>query len=509
MDLRLPLLAVLLKYVLGSTFLENGAAPLSRSSFPDGFVFGTAASAYQFEGAFQEGGRKPSIWDTFSHSSAGKIKDGSNGDIAVDQYHRFKASYFFRPIDDTKLMKDMNMDAYRFSISWSRAFPDDKVNPEGIAYYNSIIDSLKQAGIEPYITLYHWDLPEALHLSGGWLNSSISEKYAAYAEACFEAFGDRVKNWMTFNEPYTFATRGYSEGAHAPGRCTGCKFGGNSLTEPYIVTHNVLLSHAAAVKIYREKFQEKQGGKIGIALDTHWFEPFSDSPEDAAAAERRLDYKLGWFLSPIMFGKYPRSMRLHLGPRLPVFTSKQRREIRGSIDFMGLNHYTSRYVQDDPADVATNSEMDPAALSLGNRNGVLIGPQAGSKWLYVVPWGMEKLLKYIKARYNPPEIFITENGVDELNDPSISLEQALQDQLRIDYYNEYLKYMLAAMRDGVNVRAYFAWSFSDNFEWEIGYTSRFGIYYVDYSDNLKRYPKKSALWFKQMLARNASATQIL
>ncbi|CAK9313152.1 unnamed protein product [Citrullus colocynthis] len=268
------------------------SAQITRSSFPSGFVFGTASSAFQYEGAVKEDGRGPTIWDKFSHS-VGKVLDFSNADVAVDQYHRYP--------EDIKLMKDMGMDAYRFSIAWSRIFPNGtgEINQVGVDHYNNFINALLANGIEPYVTLYHWDLPQALEDKyTGWLSPQIINDFAVFAETCFQKFGDRVKHWITFNEPHTFATQGYDVGLQAPGRCSilhhlTCR-NGNSATEPYIVGHNILLSHATVSDIYRRKYKRAQKGVMGISLDVIWFEPGSNSTEDIAASQRAQDFQLGW-----------------------------------------------------------------------------------------------------------------------------------------------------------------------------------------------------------------------
>ncbi|KAF3449149.1 hypothetical protein FNV43_RR09877 [Rhamnella rubrinervis] len=349
---------------------------LNRSSFPSGFVFGTASSSYQYEGAAKEGGRGPSIWDYYTHKYPEKIDEGSNGDVANDEYHRYK--------EDVEIMKEMNLDAYRFSISWSRLLP----------------------------------------------------------KLCFREFGDRVKHWMTLNEPWTYASGGYATGMLAPFRCSewqqhNCT-GGDSGTEPYLVSHHQLLSHAAAVKIYKDKYQVSQKGLIGIALPCHWMVPFSNAKHNRNAALRALDFMFGWFMDPL-----------------------------------------------------TNAI----------RNGIPIGPKAASDWLYVYPRGILDLLLYTKRKYHNPLIYITENGIDEYNDPILSLEQALIDNQRIDFYHSHLYYLQEAIKDGVNVKGYFAWSLLDNFEWSSGFTVRFGINYVDYKDGLKRHPKLSAHWFKAFLKK--------
>lgn len=264
---------------------------ISRADFPPGFIFGTASSAYQYEGAVNEGQRGPTIWDTLT-KRPGRVIDFSNADVAVDHYHRYK--------EDVELMNDIGMDAYRFSISWSRIFPNGtgEPNEEGLSYYNSLIDALLDKGIEPYVTLFHWDLPQALEdRYGGWLNSEIIEDFVQYAFTCFKEFGDRVKHWITFNEPYNFAIDGYDLGIQAPGRCSilshvFCREGKSS-TEPYIVAHNILLAHAGAFRAYEQHFKNEQGGLIGIALNSRWYEPFSNADEDTEAAARAMDFELG------------------------------------------------------------------------------------------------------------------------------------------------------------------------------------------------------------------------
>ncbi|EFJ31690.1 hypothetical protein SELMODRAFT_169039 [Selaginella moellendorffii] len=473
-----------------------GATGISRCDFPKQFVFGTASSAYQYEGGAKQGGRKPSIWDKFSHTF-GKILDGSNGDVAEDQYNRYQ--------EDILLMKELGIDAYRFSISWCRIFPDGnttQVNAEGVNHYNGFINALLANNIEPYVTLYHWDLPQALEDSiGGWLSSEIVNRFAAYADACFNAFGDRIKYWITFNEPQSFATSGYDLGIHAPGRCSILLCSkGNSATEPYTVAHNVLLSHAAAVRIYRTKYKARQGGTIGITLNSFWYEPLSNSTNNIAAAQRALDFELGWFLDPIVYGDYPAVMRDYVGHRLPMFTEEQRSSLLLSIDFLGLNHYTTNFASALPPPLIKNWTdyfQDSRVLRTASRGGVSIGRRAASIWLYDVPWGFRKLVSYVTHRYNQLPIIITENGMDQSS--FLSRSSALHDSHRIDFHSNYLSNLSAAIRDGADVRGYFVWSMLDNWEWSAGFTSRFGLYYVDYRDNLKRCPKASAAWFTNFL----------
>nr|AAF34650.1 prunasin hydrolase isoform PHA precursor [Prunus serotina] len=476
---------------------------LNRSSFESlvpGFIFGTASAAYQVEGAANEGGRGPSIWDAYTHNHPERIKDRSNGDIAIDQYHRYK--------EDVGIMKNMGLDSYRLSISWSRLLPNGKlsggVNKEGIEYYNNLTNELLRNGITPFVTLFHWDVPQALvDEYGGFLSPRIVDHYKDYTELCFKEFGDRIKHWITLNEPYAVSHHGYAIGIHAPGRCSDWEacLGGDSAIEPYLVTHNQLLAHASTVKVYKDKYQASQNGVIGITVVSHWIEPASKSKEDIDAASRYLDFMFGWFMSPLTIGDYPHSMRHLVGERLPVFTEEQSKLLNGSFDFIGLNYYSARYASDFSNDyIAPPSYLtDHRANVTTELNGVPIGPRGASDWLYVYPEGIYKLLLHTKETYNNPLIYITENGIDEFNNPKLSLEEALNDTMRIDYYYHHLCYLQAAIKDGVRVKGYFAWSVLDNFEWNSGYTVRFGINYVDYDNGLKRRSKFSAHWLKNFL----------
>ncbi|KAG0622012.1 hypothetical protein M758_3G065000 [Ceratodon purpureus] len=408
---------------------------VERASFPKDFVFGTATAAYQYEGAATEGGKGLSIWDTFTHRP-GVIAGNTTGDIAVDQYHRYA--------EDLWLLKDLNMDAYRFSISWSRIFPKGvgEVNWEGVKYYDMLIKHLLELNIEPYITLYHWDMPQALEDSiGGWLSPDIVDAFTRYARFCFERWGPRVKYWITFNEIHSFANAGYSSGEHAPGRCTPPKCSaGNSNTEPYIVSHHALLSHAHTVDMYRKEFKDAQKGVIGITTDCTWYTPLnSSSNSDQRAAQEAIEGFLGWYLDPIFFGDYPASMRASLGSNLPTFTPKQVELIKGSQDFVGINHYSSMY--------ATFNETNGEIIKTGYKDGVPIGGVTPSDWLFVAPSGMRKLLGWVRERYNNPIVYVTENGRDESNkDESLPLADQLKDPERIEYYHDYLQNVLLAIK---------------------------------------------------------------
>ncbi|XP_019420849.1 PREDICTED: beta-glucosidase 40-like [Lupinus angustifolius] len=477
---------------------------INWSDFPNGFMFGTGSSAIQVEGAVKEDGKGQSVWDTFSHTP-GKILDFSNDDIGVDQYHRFK--------EDIQLMKDLRTNAYRFSISWPRIFPNGsgEINDAGVDHYNEFINALVAEGIEPFVTIYHWDLPQALEDKyNGWLSTEIIKDYGNFAETCFQKFGDRVKFWSTIARPYSITIQGYDYGIQAPGHCSilppfFCR-SGNSATEPYIVGHNILRSHATVADIYRKKYKNIQGGSIGTILATPWFVPATNAEKDIVATQRAKDFMLGWFLDPLIFGDYPCSMKSRVGSRLPKFSQAEAALLKGSLDFVGINHFTTYYVKDDSINITKrilkDALTDNGALFLSFNGTNFIGEITSSTWLYIVPEGIRSLMNYIKQKYGNIPIIITENGMSDVSTPFISIKYAyayLNDVQRIRYHSSYLSSLLASIKDGCNVKGYFTWSLLDCWGWETGYSSRTGLYYVDYTDNLKRYPKKSAVWYKNFL----------
>ncbi|CAM8977077.1 unnamed protein product [Rhodiola kirilowii] len=475
--------------------LDTGG--LSRAVFPKNFIFGTATSAYQVEGMADKGGRGPSIWDEFV-KIPGIVQNNATGEVSVDQYHRYK--------EDIDIMKKLGFDAYRFSISWSRIFPDGtgRVNKEGVAYYNRLINYMLEQGITPYANLYHYDLPLALEKKyGGWLDKKVVKDFADYADFCFKTYGDRVKDWMTFNEPRVVAALGYDNGFFAPGRCSkayGNCTAGNSATEPYIVAHNLILAHGASAQRYREKYIETQKGRVGILLDFVWYEPLTRGKADNYAAQRARDFHIGWFLHPLVYGEYPKTVQNIVGDRLPKFSTDEVKMVKGSMDFLGVNQYTAYYMSDPhkpPPNDLSYSEDWHGSFSY-SKNGVQIGPNAYSYWLYDVPWGLYKAVTYVKERYGNPTMFLSENGMDDPG--NVTLHQGLLDFTRIKYYREYIQQLKKAIDDGANVQGYFAWSLLDNFEWRLGYTSRFGIVYVDFN-TLKRYPKMSGYWFRKMISK--------
>ena len=457
-----------------------------KKTFPENFVWGSATSSYQIEGAWNEGGKGVSIWDVFC-MIPGKVHNNDNGNIACDHYHRFK--------EDVALMKSLGIKSYRFSIAWARILPAGRgeINPEGIAFYNNLIDELVKAGIEPCVTLYHWDLPAALEFEiDGWLGAEISDIFANYADVCFKYFGDRVKNWITINESWVVAILGYGLGVFAPGKKS------NDL--PYLAGHNLLLAHAKAVDIYRKSYQTHQKGKIGITNNCDWREPLTENLEDKMAAERALEFFLAWFADPIYKGDYPKSMKERLGKRLPKFTPEEKKLIKGSSDFFGLNHYTTMYASDASNSLEVGSVYGNGGLSEDQDVNLSVSPDwklTNMQWA-IVPWGCKKLLQWIANRYDNPPIYITENGCafdDKLE------HGACNDAERVEFFEGYLSAIHEAIESGVNVEGYFIWSFLDNFEWASGYSKKFGITYIE-ENTLNRIPKASALWFSDVVKHN-------
>lgn len=452
--------------------------------FPANFTWGSATSAYQIEGAVSKDGRGASIWDAFCEQE-GATHNGDSGAIACDHYHRYE--------EDIRLMAAMGVGAYRFSISWSRIMPDGKIsskNDKGIAFYNRVIDCCLEHDITPWVTLYHWDLPQEIEASiGGWLSNETSDLFAEYARLCFECFGDRIKHWITLNEPWVVAVLGYGQGVFAPGHVSN--------SEPYLAAHNLLIAHAKAVHVYRDDFQSKQEGMIGITNNCDWREPLTDSQEDKDAADIALEFFLAWFADPIYLGDYPESMQRNVGDRMPVFSSQEKAMLLGSSDFFGLNHYTTMYASTQKDPNAKRNVYGNGGLSEDQGVELSVDEQWGKtsmQWA-VVPWGCRKLLSWIAARYDNPPIYITENGCayeDKI------VDGVIDDQPRIDFFSSYLDECGNAIELGVDLRGYFAWSMLDNFEWALGYSKRFGLHYVDFETG-ERTPKNSAIWFSELM----------
>lgn len=386
------------------------------TAFPPGFLWGAATAAYQIEGAYNEDGRGPSMWDTYV-KIPGKIANGDTGDVACDHYHRYK--------EDVQIMKDLGLKSYRYSISWSRVLPEGTgaINAKGLEFYQNLTNELVANGIEPAVTLYHWDLPETLSAKGGWLNADTAVAFGQFSDIMFNALGDRVKLWFTLNEPWTTSIAGYGNGGQAPGLK-------NMAENPYVSGHNQLLAHAAAVKVYKQKYQAAQGGKIGIVLSTEWKEPLCHSQADKEAAERSLVWYLAWFADPVFKGDYPAEMKERVKERLPVFTAAQKQDLKGSADFFAINHYATNLLQGP-------TEKIEASNYFSDLNGWIMmdpkWPKGDASWLSVVPWGMRRLLVWIKERYDDPVVYVTENGVSVPNESTMKAKDALKDTMRVDY----------------------------------------------------------------------------
>ncbi|CAA2957619.1 beta-glucosidase 10-like isoform X2 [Olea europaea var. sylvestris] len=487
----------LLSLVLHLPVAVHGVDHYSRTDFPADFVFGSGTSAYQYEGAASEDGRSPSIWDTFAHSGH---TNGANGDIACDGYHKYK--------DDIQLMVETNLEAFRISISWSRLIPNGRgpINQKGLHYYNNLIDELISCGIQPHVTLNHIDLPQALEDEyGGWLSRKILKDFTAYADVCFREFGDRVLYWTTVNEANIFAVGGYDQGIIAPGRCsdrTRCSWG-NSSNETYIAGHNILLAHAAVVRLYRAKYQAIQKGYVGFNIYTMWFEPYTNATEDLIATQRANDFFIGWLIDPLIFGDYPETVKKNAQTRIPTFTKLESEQIKGSVDFIGVNHYTTAFVKDNPSILEADNggfSADLAAQIIEQQGDT---PQDQYP---VLPSGLYGVLEYLKQVYGNQPVYIHENG------QMTRRNGTLNDTPRVEYFQAYIGSLLDALRNGSNVKGYFAWTFLDGLELLDGYGTSFGFYYVDLDDkDLRRYQKLSARWYASFLkgkTRSNSITEV-
>ena len=445
-----------------------------RCPYPERFLWGAATSAYQIEGDPLADGAGPSIWQRFAHTP-GQTTNGDTGDIATDHYHRVE--------DDVRLMRELGLAAYRFSIAWGRILPEGtgRVNSAGVAFYDRLVDTLLEHGITPMATLYHWDLPAALDDRGGWMNRDVADWFAEYAVVVFRALGDRVPLWVTLNEPWVVMHNGYAEGVNAPGH--------RSLYEPPIVAHNLLRAHGKAVQAYRTEGKRQ----IGLAVNLEPKHPASDRAEDIAATQRADAYVNRYFLDPVYLGQYPAELPEMFGAAWPDFPASDWEGIRQPFDFLGVNYYARRVTRTSPREWPTRTESVPQpGLS---RTHTEMGWE-------VFPAGLTEALVGVKERYGDRALYITENGA-AFYDPPHAIDGRVDDPLRVSYLREHLRAAHDAIAQGVDLRGYFAWSLLDNFEWNHGYSKRFGIVHVDF-ETQARTPKESARFYAEVIRTNGA-----
>ncbi|CAH2059131.1 unnamed protein product, partial [Iphiclides podalirius] len=433
--------------------------------FPDDFIFGAATASYQIEGGWNADDKSENIWDHITHTKPHVIKDQSNGDIAADTYHNYKR--------DVEMIRELGLDAYRFSLSWSRILPDalsKRISIAGVSFYNNYIDEMIKYGITPMITLYHWDLPQKLQELGGFVNPLFPDWFENYARVVFEQFGDRVKHWITFNEPMQICYQGYDTTVKAPQlNATG--------VGAYLCAKNLVLAHAKAYHAYKNDFAPSQGGRCGITINVNWLSAVSDSEEDKFAAELYRQAEWGLYADPIFSkqGGFPKELSERVAQksleqgyprsRMPEFTDEERAFVRGTADFFGVNHYTAQLVSATGGDFIVPSLSDDVGATISTPED---WPVAASSWLKQAPDSILNALTQLKER--------------------------------IRYYRAALESVLDALDAGVNLKGYMAWSLMDNFEWMQGYTERFGLYQVDFEDPARsRTPRKSAFVYKQIV----------
>jgi beta-glucosidase len=445
----------------------------NRYTFPDGFLWGSATSAYQIEGSPLADGAGPSIWHRFVHSP-GLTTTGDTGDVACDHYTRYR--------EDVALMRSLGLKAYRFSIAWSRVFPEGtgRINLPGLDFYDRLVDALLEAGVQPLATLYHWDLPAALDDRGGWLNPDIAHWFADYAEAMYRKLDGRVKKWTTLNEPWVITDGGYLHGALAPGH--------RNMFEAPIASRNLMLAHGRAVQRYRAVGHEE----IGLVVNLEPKYPASDSAADRAAAERSDAYMNRQYLDPALGLGCPAEMSEIFGPAWRDWTEEELALAAQPLDWIGVNYYTRGVTRDDPA-------APPVCASYVRQPG---STYTETEW-EVFEEGLTRTLLWVKERYGNPPVYVTENGAAFFDPPSASGGR-VRDPHRVEYLQRHLRAVHAAIAGGADIRGYMAWSLLDNLEWSLGFSKRFGIVHVDF-ETQARTPKDSARYYSRVVASNGGA----
>ena len=444
---------------------------------PPGFLWGTATASYQIEGAVNADGRGPSVWDTFSHTP-GRVKNGDTGDVAADHYRRWQ--------QDIDLMKSLNVGAYRFSIAWPRIFPTGRgtLNQTGLDFYSRLVDGLLEADIIPFVTLYHWDLPQALEDEGGWLRRGIVDDFVAYADIVSRTLGDRVKHWITFNEPWVFTWLGYTIGVHAPGYQSG------DPRQALQASHHVNLAHGRTVPLLR---QNAPGAQVGITLNLTYVDAATDSEQDIAAARRQDGYLNRWYLDPVFKGSYPADMLDTFAEFLPVIHDGDMEVMAQPIDFLGINYYSRNVVKHEEGQIGleiAHVRQDQSEFT-------------AMDW-EVHPEGLYKLLKRVNDDYAPKALYITENGA--AYEDVVGPDGQVDDPQRVQYLQDHFAAALRAREEGVPLEGYFVWSLLDNFEWAEGYEKRFGIVYIDY-ETQKRIVKSSGRYLAEVAAEARATTR--
>jgi len=444
--------------------------------FPDDFVWGAATSAYQIEGSPLADGSGPSIWHRFSHTP-GLTENGDTGDVACDHYRRYEA--------DVALMAGLGLNAYRFSISWSRILPDGfgRVNGKGIDFYSRLVDALLARGIKPNATLYHWDLPAALDDRGGWLNRDVAGWFSDYATIMFEALGDRIPMWSTINEPWVVSDGGYLYGKLAPGH--------RNLFEAPIASHNLLRAHGTAVEVFRASDASK-GGRIGLVVNLEPKYPASDRPEDIAATNRSDAYWNRQYLDPVFFGRYPEEMREIFGEAWPDFPEDDMKSIAQPLDFLGVNYYTRSVCRYDVERPPVHAGGVPQVESIHTETG----------WEVHAP-ALTRVLLWVRERYGDIPLYVTENGA-AFQDPAAPADGRIDDPLRVTYLRDHLNAAREAIGQGVRLCGYYVWSLLDNFEWSHGYSRRFGIVHVNY-ETQERTIKASGKYYSEVVRTNGAS----
>lgn len=444
---------------------------MTQNPFPENFLWGAATAAYQIEGSPLADGAGASIWQRFTHDPRLMAEKGSTGDIACDHYNRMES--------DVLMMKALGLQAYRFSINWGRLLPEGtgRTNAKGIDFYSRLVDRLLEQGIEPLVTLHHWDLPAALDDRGGWLNRDSAEWFGDYAQVAFTALGDRVKKWVTLNEPWVITDGGYLFGALAPGH--------KNMFEAPIASHNLMRAHGRAVQAYRAGWKDE----IGLVVNIEPKYSASTSAQDLAATGRAEAYMNRQYLDPAFLGSYPAEMADVFGEAWPEWPDEDMALIRQKTDFLGLNYYTRNVVQDDPASWPTRAGRVRQDSALHTETDWEVYPEA-----------MTRMLTWVKQRYGDIPLYITENGA-AFADPPVADGGKLADPLRVDYLKGHIRAVGDAIAVGVDVRGYMVWSLMDNLEWALGYSKRFGIVHVNY-DTLERTPKDSAKFYSEVIASN-------